>query len=91
MSFRRYCFPRADISQIHRHYRGLSYGLQIEHTRRDIPPVIQFWPRDVEEFEQALDANPFPITKPSGEPIDEANSESLREQAGPMTKYVQLV
>ena len=64
MSFRRYCFPRAEISQIHRYYRGLRYGLQNEHTSRDIPRFIVFWARDVEEFEEALDANAFPIAMP---------------------------
>jgi hypothetical protein len=61
MSFRRYSFTRADISLIHRYYRGLRCGLQIEHANRDIPRFIVFWPRDAEEFEDALNANAFPV------------------------------
>ena len=65
MSFRRYCFTRADIAQIHRYPRGLVTGFRIEHTAGDIPRFIVFWPHDFEEFEEALDANAFPVATPT--------------------------
>ena len=62
MSFRRYCFARADVSEIQRYHRGLRYGLKIEHTVERFPRFILFWPSDPQEFEEALDANAFPVT-----------------------------
>ena len=62
MSFRRYCFPRSEISQIHRYYSGWSIGLKLEHTVSDYPPFMVFWPSDIEGFEEALDANAFPVS-----------------------------
>jgi len=61
----RYRFPRSDISEIARYYSGLSYGLKIEHTVSNCPRFVVFWPRDVEEFEEVLDANAFPVATPS--------------------------
>jgi hypothetical protein len=65
MSFRRYCFPRAQISHIHRYRSGLSIGLKIEHSVSDYPPFIVFWPKNMIEMEEALDANAFPVATPS--------------------------
>jgi hypothetical protein len=65
MSFHRYSLPRAAISQIRRYRSGLSLGLKIEHTVPDYPPFMVFYPWDIEEFEQALDANAFPLATPS--------------------------
>lgn len=63
MSFRRYTFRREEIVQISRHSRGFTAGLRIEHTAADVPPFICFWPTDLEECEEALDANAFPIER----------------------------
>lgn len=63
MSFRRYIFRREDIVRIHKHFSGFTAGLRIEHTAADVPPFICFWPRDLEECEEVLDANAFPIER----------------------------
>jgi hypothetical protein len=65
MSFRRYSFSRAQISQIRRYQNGLSCGLKIEHTVADYPAFMVFWPPDIEEFEEALDANAFRVSTSS--------------------------
>ena len=65
MSFHRYSLPRTAISQIRRYPSGLSLGLKIEHTVSDYPPFMVFYPSDVEEFEEALDANAFPLATQS--------------------------
>jgi hypothetical protein len=61
MSFRRYPFSREQISQIRRYRSGLLHGLKIEHTVSDYPPFMIFYPSDIDEFEEALDANAFPV------------------------------
>jgi hypothetical protein len=61
MSFRRYPFSRDQISQIRRYRSGLSRGLKIEHTVSEYPPFMVFYPQDIDEFEEALDANAFPV------------------------------
>jgi hypothetical protein len=61
MSFHRYSLPRTAISQIRRYRIGLSLGLKIEHTVSEYPPFVVFYPADVEEFEELLDANAFPV------------------------------
>jgi hypothetical protein len=61
MSFRRFIFRREDIVRIYKHFSGFTAGLRIEHTAADAPPFIVFWPTDIEECEEALDANAFPI------------------------------
>ena len=66
MSFHRYSLPRTAISQIRRYRRGLSLALKIEHTVSDYPPFMVFYPWDVEEFEEALNANAFPVATKSG-------------------------
>ena len=62
MSFHRYSLPRTAISQIRRYRSGLSLGLKIEHAVSDYPPFMVFYPSDVEEYEEALDANAFPFS-----------------------------
>jgi hypothetical protein len=62
MSFQRYSLPRTAISQVCRYRSGLSVGLKIEHTVPDYPPFMVFYPSDVEEFEEALDANAFRVS-----------------------------
>jgi hypothetical protein len=64
MSFRRYCFRREDIERIYQYSYGFTPGLRIEHTAANIPPFIVFWPTDLEECEEALDANAFPVDRP---------------------------
>jgi hypothetical protein len=61
MSFHRYSLPRTAISQICRYRSGLQLGLKIEHTVSDYPAFMVFYPSDVEECEDALDANAFPV------------------------------
>jgi len=61
MSFHRYSLPRTSISQIRRYRSGLSLGLKIEHMVLEYPPFMVFYPSDVEECEEALDANAFPV------------------------------
>jgi hypothetical protein len=64
MSFRRYTFRREDIVRIYENSRGFTTGLRIEHTAADVPAYIVFCPIDLEECEEALDANAFPIERP---------------------------
>jgi hypothetical protein len=59
--FRSYCFPRDLLSEIHRYGSGLSVGLKIEHRVIDSPRFVVFFPTDLVEMEEVLDANAFPI------------------------------
>ena len=63
MSFRRYTFRRDEIVRISRYSKPFTTGLRIEHTVADVPPFIAFWPLDLEECEEALDANAFPFER----------------------------
>ena len=59
--FQRRVFPRKRIQQIHRLWRGGAPGLQINHDAPNQPAFVVFWPSDIDEFEEALDANAFPV------------------------------
>ena len=61
MSFRRYSFRREDVVRICRCSMGFTAGLRIEHTDSSVPPFLVFMPIDVDECEEALEANAFPI------------------------------
>jgi hypothetical protein len=58
--FRRYTFPRSQVSGISRYQVFLSHGLRIEHTIHAYPRFIVFWSFDVPELEEALSRNAFP-------------------------------
>ena len=64
MSFRRYSFPREKVLIIHRYRHLLKIGLKIKHAVEDYPPYMVFYPTDIVEMEQALDANAFPLGQP---------------------------
>ena len=64
MPFRRYRFPRDQISCIHRYRYALMRGLQIEHSVANYPSFVVFFPSDVTEMEEALDENAFPLATP---------------------------
>jgi hypothetical protein len=59
--FARRSFPRKHIQQIRRFWRWPAAGLQIEHDVPEQPAFVIFWPSDIDEFEQVLDANAFPV------------------------------
>lgn len=63
MSFHRYTFQREDIVRIYEYSSPFTAGLRIEHTAADVPQFIVFCPTDLEECEEALDANAFPIER----------------------------
>ena len=59
--FRRRRFPRDNIQSIHRCWTNSPKGLQIEHGVLEQPPFVVFWSTEIDELEQALDANAFPV------------------------------
>ena len=59
--FRRRRFPRENVQSIQRYWRNSPKGLHIEHDVLDQSPFVVFWPDDIEELEEALDANAFPV------------------------------
>ena len=59
--FRRRCFPRENVQSIHRYWRNSPKGLQIDHDVLEHPPFIVFWSTQIDELEEALDANAFPV------------------------------
>lgn len=61
MPFRRYRFPRGQISGIHRYRYALMRGLRIEHSVANYPSCVVFFTSNPTETEEALDANAFPL------------------------------
>ena len=59
--FGRRNFPRKHIQEIRRCWRWPAAGLQIYHDLTDQPAFVIFWPSDIGELEQVLDANAFPV------------------------------
>jgi hypothetical protein len=65
MSFRRYSLPREKVLLIHRYRDLLQIGLKIKHAVEDCPAYIIFYPADIVEMEEALNANGFPLAQPA--------------------------
>lgn len=63
MPFRRYLFPREKLLLIYRYRSLLQIGLKIKHDVEGYPPYMVFYPGDVVEMEEALDANGFPVAR----------------------------
>jgi len=63
MPFRRYSFPREKVLLIHRYRRLLQIGLKIKHAVEDYPRYVVFYPMNLVEIEEALEANAFPVAQ----------------------------
>ena len=63
MSFRRYSLPREKVLLLHQYRNLLQIGLKIKHGVEDYPPYMVFYPPEIMEMEEAIDANGFPVAE----------------------------